>query len=56
MNPELDNRIKELCAKAVAATDALEAAQAIKELNAALGEHTRRVRARLKAERERSVR
>jgi hypothetical protein len=55
MTSMLDERIIELCGKAVAATDPLEVAHAINELKAALGEHTRRLRHRIQAERERSV-
>lgn len=55
MSKEANDRIMQLCAKAVAATDPSEVEKAIKELNNALSEHTRLVRQRIQAERERSA-
>jgi hypothetical protein len=40
----LDDRIRDLCAKAVTTPDAAEFSTLIKELNRALHEHTRRLR------------
>lgn len=44
VDQQLTDRIRELCAKAIALPDSTELNDVLKELNAALSEHTRRLR------------
>jgi hypothetical protein len=45
MDRRLTDRIKELCAKAVSLPESPELNEVLRELNSALSEHTRRLRA-----------
>jgi hypothetical protein len=47
MSSRLEERIMDLCAKAIAAKEPFELEGTIKELNASLREHTRRLRQRV---------
>jgi hypothetical protein len=47
MSPRLEDKIQQLCNKAVAATEQVEMEEAITELRAALKEHIRRTRERV---------
>jgi hypothetical protein len=47
MSPRLEDKIQQLCNKAVAATEQAELEEAITELRAALKEHIRRTRERV---------
>lgn len=49
MFPRLEDRIQELCAKAISANEHTEMEEAIKELRAALSEHIRRLREQVSA-------
>ena len=42
--PQLDDRIRDLCAKAVVTNDSAELRKILKDLRAAIHEHTRRLR------------
>jgi uncharacterized coiled-coil protein SlyX len=44
MNPRLEDRIRELCAKAVALPESEELNEVLAELKSALSEHTERIR------------
>jgi hypothetical protein len=47
VHSRLEDRIRDLCAKAVASSDSLELTSVVEELRAALHEHAERLRQRL---------
>ena len=49
MSPRMEDRIRELCAKAISAKEGAEMEAALKELRAALSEHIQQLRKQVNA-------